>query len=689
VEGISLRAGGARIALALFSIAGLCSCGGSNAGAPPALPDVATQATPNATTTQSVTASAGGKVTLSGSGAQVTVTIPAHALASDATVTLSSFADNVPQPANAGGTVNLPGGARFLAGFTISTGGVPLTAPLQVSETIPASGSGGSPAFLAMYSASSGRYTVVDSATVTSSAVSNDGAKAYVGVSTTAGATAPYVFYSSSATQAPPAISLVITAATPGPYAIGATAKFSAAAKDANGNGYAFKPAFSLSSSALGSVQASSSSVMDAVVTFGTTQQAGSITATDQRTGLSGSLDLSVQSERPATNGDAYAYSGTFAQEFDRVLPSPMPTAVASQNVTQTVTVKDGQTFQGHSNLYDIVSNETDVTSLQTVTSQANTFVGFSSNSLPASYLEYGSRWEDQNGNSISYVYATPRILDELPEKTGQSWTNSASASISENESVGATGAAFSSQRVYNADGTYTDNSSFPPGYFGIGSSSDRGVIVENADGSGYYSIPIYGAGDVVFGAPVNGQIPYQVYAQASPQPTDTPLVAGNIGAWYSAPTFYTESNVDNGPTAIPASCNASAAFGSNAEQIVQTINRLDTVLGYTEATTTTTYLVSGYGAVCIQMSDVTSSYYDFQGDSTAIFYSQPYQITKTSETLGLQQSGTSVIGSKSVTRSAASLSTAAYATIGNSLFARTLEKRRSARARAIFKGVK
>lgn len=690
MEEFPFRAEGMRIALALFILTALAACGGSNASTPPALPGSNMQSTPNASTTQSVSAASGGTVALGGSGAQIVVTIPAHALAADASVTVSSFTTNVPKPANSSADVELPADAHFLAGFTVSTGGVPLVAPLKVSESISPSSAMSSPAYLAMYSASSGRYTVVDTATVTNSAVANDGAKTFVGVSSAGGAAAPYAFYASGTAPTPPAITIAVTPASPAPYTIGTSANFTASAKDANGNSYAFTPAFALSNSAIGSLQSSASNVMGATVTFGATQQSGTITATDARTGLSGSLEISVQSQRPATNGDTYAYSGTFTQEFDRALPSPMPTATASQSVTQTVSVKGGQTFQGQSNLFDVVSAETDTSSLQTVTSQSDTFVGFSSSSLPAQYLEYGSRWQDEMGNSISYVYATPRILDQLPEKSGNTWTNSAAASIDENESVGSTGSAFTSQLVYNADGTYSETSSYPPGYFGISSSSQRGVVVENSDGSGNYSVPIYGAGDVVFGAPVNGQIPYSVYRQASPAPTDTPLVTGTIGAWYSAPAFYSETNVDNGQTAVPAACNASSAFGSNAEQLVQTTSRLDTVLGYTESTTTTTYLVTGYGAVCIQMSDVTTSYYDFQGDSLALFYSHPYQITKISETLGLQQTGTSIIGSTTVRRSNAVTSApAAYATIANSLFARTLEKTRRDRVQALRAGVK
>lgn len=679
MEEVPLRFGGRPIALGLFVLAALCACGGGGGGfvAPPSTPGFSTQATPDGSATQSVSAAAGGKVTLGSGSAQVTVTIPAHALAADATITVSSYSANPPQPANVSGDVQLPGGARFLVGFTVSTGGVALLAPLQVSETLPSSGSAAGSTYLGMFSASSARYTTVDTATLSGSTVSNNNAKAFVGVSSAGGSATPYIFYTSSTSPASAPISIVVAGASPGPYAIGTTESFTASGKDADGNAYAFTPSFTLSNAGIGSLQVSPANPATATVSFSTAQQSGSIQASDSRTGLSGSLDLSVQSARPATNGNTYSYTGTFTQEFDRLLPSPMPTAISSQNVTQTINVKGGQTFQGQSNVYDISSAETDAGPLQTVASQSDTFVGFSSSGTPIQYLEYGSTWQNQNGDSLSYVYSAPRILDELPEAKGQTWTNTAAASITEDESVNSASAAFSSQRIYNADGTYIEKSSYPPGYFATWSPSNYGVIVQNGDGSGYYSVPIYGAGDVVFGAPVSGQIPYQVYAEASPSPTASPLVHGNIGAWYSTPALYSETNADNGQTAVPSACNASSVFGASAEQQVQTINRLDTILGYTETTTTTTYLVPGYGAVCIQMSDVTTSYYDFQGDSLSLFYSHPYQITRTSETLGLQQSGTIVIQSKSASRSVSMSASTAYATIVNSLFTRTLERGR------------
>lgn len=677
--------GGRRIALALFVLAALSGCGGGGGETVPSPPasGFSTQPSPDATTSQSVPAATGGKITVGSGSAQVTVTIPAHALAADASITVSSFSSNPPAPANVSGNVQLPDGAHFLAGFTVSTGGVALLSPLLVSQALPSGAAASGAAYLAMFGSSNRRYSVVDTATISGSTVTNNNAKNFVGISSAAGSSTPYLFYTSNASPASAPISIVVAGASPGPYGLATSQTFMASAKDANGNPYAFTPSFTLSSTAIGSLQISPTNPLAASVSFGTIQTSGSIQATDSRTGLSGALDISVQSARPATNGNTYNYTGTFTQEFDRLLPSPMPTATSTQSVTQTVTVKGGQTFQGQSNLYDLSSSETDAGALQTVTSQTDTFVGFSASGPPIQYLEYGSTWQDQNGDSLSYVYPTPRILDELPESQGQTWTNSAAASITEDQSVNSTSAAFSSQRVYNADGTYTDKSSYPPGYFGIGSASNYGVIVENSDGSGYYSVPIYGAGDVVFGAPVSGQIPYQVYAEASPSPTSSPLVSGNIGAWYSTPALYSESNIDNGQTAIPASCNASNVFGTNAEQQVQTVNRLDTVLGFTETTTTTTYMVLGYGAVCIQMSDVTTSYYDFQGDSLSLFYSHPYQITKTTETLGLQQSGTTVIQSKSASRSASVSASTAYATIVNSLFARTLDKSRRLHAAA------
>ena len=633
------------------SLIALASCGGSNGAGPPSTPGSSGQNAPTTTATQLVKAATGGTVTLAGN-VPMTLTIPAHALAADANVTFASFTSAPPQPTGANGAA-LPSGATFLGGFTISTGGVPLLTPLQVTE----SGSGSNATglvYLAMYNGKSGRYTIVDTATPNASGIANAGAKGYVGISSVGGSTTPYAFFSTTSASTPAPISLSVTPASPGPYAIGATETFTAAGSDANGNPYAFTPAFTLSSPAIGTLTPSATQPMSAMIAFGATQQNGYVQVADARSGLSADLNVSVESLRPASNGDTYSYTGTLTQVFSRTLPSPMPTASSTVNVAQTVTVKGNQTYQGVSNLYDFSTAETDTGSLQTTVSQSDEFEGFAPNGSLTALLDYGSNWQDEGGDTLAYVYPQPQIIDEIPEASGNTWKNTAAASVSENESNGNLGAAFSSERTYNADGTYSETSTYPAGYFNIGSPADHGELVENANGSGYYSVPLGGAGDVTFSAPASGQITVNAYFQPSPGPSDTPFFTQQIPAWFATtPVFYQESDADKGSVPMPQQCNASASFGTSGEEILQSISRLDTILGYTETTTTTTYLVPGYGAACIIMSDVLSSYYDFGGDYP-LFYSpnpttlSPYQVTTTTETLGLQQSGTNVIGASS-----------------------------------------
>jgi hypothetical protein len=688
-----------RVGLVVGSYSLLVAVAGcSGAGSPTSLPVTplvsnvgdspvsVNQRTPNASASQQIVAATGGTIVVKSGKSKLSVTVPPHALASNANVAVGIYLQGPPLPSGSA-KAPLPAGAQFLGGFSISTGGAALVAPLRATESYAAAPSGKS-LRLAMYGSKAGAYVDVDTATAANASVANANDTRYVSISSATGARNPYAFYATRVPRAPVPIALALTALAKPPYLVEKSVGLVASGADANGNPYAFTPAFAISNAALGKLMPSSANPYGVTLAFGNQQQTGVASAADARTKLTAQLNLSVQSQRPANGGDTYAYAGSMTQTFVRTLPSPLPVSRTRANVTTSVTVNGDQTFQGTKGLYDFVTSESDATNLQTTNTTTDAYVGFSSANAGGAfaYLEYGSNWADENGDSLSYVYPQPIVVDRLPNAAKQSWSNTAAATLYENETVGAGGAAFSAQRVYAANGTYGETSTYPPGYFGIGTPSDHGQIQENADGSGYYSVPIYGAGDIVYSAPAgkNGKyaISYSVYAQASPLPTASPLVAATIPAWYPPkPALYRETDVETGMTAIPAACKSSAVFGKRAEQLVQTIDRLDTILGYTEKTTQRTYLISGYGVVCTQLVDVQTSYYDFNGDSQFVFFAQPYQVTTTSETLGLQQSGTNVQGAN-VRRASAIARVNAYTLIAHSAFTRAIERLRQDRER-------
>ncbi len=329
-----------------------------------------------------------------------------------------------------------------------------------------------------------------------------------------------------------------------------------------------------------------------------------------------------------------------------RLLPAPMPTSTSVVTVVQNGTLKDAQTFNGASGLYDDSVAETDTSALKTSSSQTDTYVALSSPAPDGSttLFEYGSTWADENGNTLTYLFAAPQTIGELPEKTGASWTNDPAMTVYENDATDANGSAIFSKTVYAADGSYTQTTTYPPGY-------DRGqsITTQNADGSGSIT-NVAGAGAIVFSTPkplYNGTylLPYAVYTAPNPGPTAMPVQSGTVGAWYPVPaSLYHESDTVLGPQSIPPACNVPATVAATAIVTQRTIARTDTVLGYTDTQTFDAYRVPTVGAVCLQMSDTQNTFYDFNGDQQFIISSsadptyvpKPYQTNTTVETLGL-----------------------------------------------------
>lgn len=399
------------------------------------------------------------------------------------------------------------------------------------------------------------------------------------------------------------------------------------------------------------------------------------------------SASASPGSTAPLNPGQSFAYTGTLLQTQFRSQPAPMPTATTLVTVQQTGTVKDQQAFNGTTGLYDGSVAETDTTLLQTSTSQTDTYYGFSTPASNGStqLLEYGSTWADDNSDTLTYTYASPLVLDELPETSGASWTNSPAATILEDDTTNANGPAFFSKQVVNANGSYTETTTYPPAY-ATGSS----VITQNADGSGSIT-NVAGAGAVVFGAPQpqgDGTyvLPYSVYSVPSPGPNDQPSVSQNIPAWFTVPpTLFSETDSDLGSQPIPSACHAPSSIAS-AIEIQRTISRVDTILGYTETQTTSDYRIPTSGVVCVVMNDTQNQYYDWNGDVQHIFSPTPIQVNTIAETLGLTSGASADSARRATTQSAAAagLSTQAIAAAQMRFYLRVRQLRTLTKQRVV-----
>jgi hypothetical protein len=329
---------------------------------------------------------------------------------------------------------------------------------------------------------------------------------------------------------------------------------------------------------------------------------------------------------RPGTLGNTFTFMGTLTNTatytYPSAIPSPgalasMPPTSGTAQVTTAIAVQASPTpfFPVTASVVDVHSVETDAFALRSNVSATDAWFGTS----PSAYSLYGSSVNDGSGDTFTTQYVTPQIVDQLPEAAA-TWTNSPAATLVETDADGT-----NSTRAVAADGTYTDSQTIPVGL--------AANILVNADGSGLYGGTAFeafgGFAGLAFSAPLANVVTIQVLLgglSGSPVPA-APVVGRAITvatptAFFSpAPVLYSESDVLTNDVAFSSntSCAVPSQFGVTGNQIVQTISRIDPVLGYTETETITTYDQPGIGPVCIVMFDSQNYYYNYNNDDGTI----------------------------------------------------------------------
>lgn len=642
----------------------VAACGGHGTSIPSVTP--APKVTPAAQQQAPITSSSGGTISASiPGGGSLAVQIPAKSLSANATVTIDAYTSLAQATAGISASVrhvdtaSLPSGTVFLAGFAIDTGSAAVLAPLQVTETlaIPTVASG----YVVRVARLNpkGAFTDVDTATVSNGSATNDLNKQYVSVSN-GGTAAPYVIYAVPQTAAATPAPIVMSASSPPnqQIAIGGTGTFTVSGADANGNPLPFVPSFDTDNHAIATAVLGSTMFTAAVTAAG---HGGivNLLVTDSRTGT-GKVPFTVYTQRPSNSGNSFAFAGTVNEADTFAYPSPtLPPTNVTANVTQNVTVSATANPYGAGAVSDFKVIESDAYPTQTYKTTTDYYY-----QQPAADFELlGYSAIDDQGNTTAVQYGTPQTVDELPETKDAAWTNSPAMTLAQ-VFVGQETAS----RTVNADGTYTDREDV---YSGTGGGTNypamQVVLSDSADGSSslqytynytgttrtYTSYTVTWAVTAPYvPSPAPGATPgaaqVDVYQSSSrvvstPAPSPAPVYQFSLSQWYQLP-LYTETDKNLGSATIPSSCAVPSAFGTTAMQLEQQVNSLDTALGSTETRKTDTYVVTGFGPVCVQVSDVTNAYYDFQNDTGYKWYynSTPMQTSTVSETLTLQSSGTS-----------------------------------------------
>jgi hypothetical protein len=387
-------------------------------------------------------------------------------------------------------------------------------------------------------------------------------------------------------------------------------------------------------------------------------------------------------STRPLASGDTFTYGGSSLETLLYRGASPNPSGTIAYTITQHVTDEGTAPFDG-ANPYDLRTVETDQGTNQTITVTTDTYYNTGPfGTTQSAFYTYGYSSSDTNGQQISDTLASvgynggaPNgLIDILPEAAQQHWTNTGAATLTESESDG-----FRADRTTNADGTYSETDSYPQGsQFTPAPSPLPATLSDNADGSGTYSLPLFGVTPnttITYSAPSSGTITIAVSGVAT----------YTVGTWYSLP-LYVENDYQLGEMSIPAACNVPSGFGTFANAIQQGYTKVDTVLGTTEFYTEITYVVGGY-AVCVSLSDVDYVYYDYSGQGNeaplgASFSGgqSPLEVITLNSTVGL--SATNVAGAARRRTLQAGSERVAFARTN---FQSTLERRRLERRHQAF----
>jgi hypothetical protein len=361
-----------------------------------------------------------------------------------------------------------------------------------------------------------------------------------------------------------------------------------------------------------------------------------------------------IPSTYPGSNGETLVYSGKMTQKFQSfpevVAPgsTPEPVSVTKGNVSQTITVRTRQSFNGGKQLVDLHDEESDAyaSGLKVTTSTTDSFEKRQASQL----LNYGSQYVDESGDTMTTSYAPPRVEDTLPENPGAQWSNGAGALVLEGLAGDKKGSPITVSRTVHDDGTYSESTTYPPGYSALGYTG-VGQIQENTDGTGTYAFVANGSPlTIVYSQPVpqlSGPplITIGVYQQLDPTSGSTPTSVSTLASWYgTAPALYNEIDRDFGEVAVPAPCALRSKFPKSATEIRKTIDTTDTVLGYTDHEVSASYVVPGFGVLCSTLQDTQTLYYDFNGDQPFVFTeAPPLEIASLSETLALKSSSADV----------------------------------------------
>jgi hypothetical protein len=390
--------------------------------------------------------------------------------------------------------------------------------------------------------------------------------------------------------------------------------------------------------------------------------------------------------------GASYVYTGTLTQTFARPpvavspLPSPNPayTSTATASVSQTVSVLAATSppcaaAGSATPQYNFHAVETDTFPTRAQSSTTDQYVAYVPAGSVTNVYQICSSSSASSGATYTTSYGSGNgLIDVQPEKTGAlTPANSPALSRSEVDPDGQR-----TTRAVAADGTYVENTTYAV-VDPVTSLTLTASATENLDGSAAVSLPLGGyAGTVASIQPPSGSsilvvLTYSSVIGAFETQVGQMLPSSFTPAtWYPTPLALSkETFVDNGVQTLPSGCAVPSSLNKPANQLVQTITSVDTAYGETETSTRTSYN-STAGVLCMILSDVTTQYYDYTGQTNAgaviagfpfpipAFSGTPLQTTTIAQTLALQSVAAASGAAKPASVLAAPVTSAFFAAV-------------------------
>jgi len=602
-------------------------------------------------------------------GKTATVSVPAGAVAGETSIMITLYAPSaLPRTFQsvARRHLSVPAGATILGGIAVNAG-VALAAPLSLSLTATQPASGTS-IMIAGSSAAGSSFVDVDTTTYAGGAAVDAANTVYTGPTLAIGSTL-YVFYSvpTASVATPPAISTTITG--PASVTSGSTATYTAS-QEANSGGFPYLYAgtlvWSVDNSQLGTIS-------NGVLTGGgVSNVSGHVIATDSKhASITGSLAVSLLAGRPANAGALLTYGGTVTRTVANIaVPSPPPNAIAApepvpsgtiatNTMSGTVTLTVASTpAPSASSTVVLNESETDSYALSTLQTTTQATIGYVPSGASTLVQLQNSSATDSNGVAYNTTYtATSGLLTSIPENGSNFGPNDASLTYTETDPgiVAASGTPYTTQRIQNSDGSYSETTYNDDGTEDLASSTASPITgtsyIESADGTVANTYLVYS-----FGAPVlSGRT---TTIPATQTENGTLKATFSVDSWYGSPNapLYFETDGTTASATLPAGCSGvPAAYAAGLTSTTESAESIDPALGNFEIDTSTTYDLPGVGTVCSVMNDVVKTYYDYtlqEGYSLYYGLRSPIITTTYAETVYLKSA--SVPGQPASTQAAA-----------------------------------